>query len=674
MTLAPPCFISRPSNFHFQSTGATPSLQYAHGNTFLTDPSTNPAQSFVYLQQAGPSLHLPGNTSFDFGPAVSQSIILPSSFNGGMLSSLMGANSGVNVLNLSGVQVIQLANHQAHLVPSSQSQSASPSSVPSNPQSAPVSTSTLVSPTSEAVSSQSTPAPPIEKLTVRAESPGDESDGETEEKELAASGSNSIVSADRWQCPYGCGRMYSKSSTRSVKRHKTECPLRAQALAQLQKGERTLNLENMDLEHAVAGLRMHLRVRPKRSVKLEDGSDSDPEQEQEEVRKQRLREVEQPRAAPAPVEVAPHSTTMTTSASSSDPSTVAAAAAVLGVDASTLSPNTALRILSMGLRGVRKRRKAHELLDNERWNCPHGCGKFFRKTSTLSIHKHKLQCPLRVSTGAASPTLKPLKKLKRRSATTRKRRRLNPKGNNSDARSQTMAVHHDDYDEDDEDTEEESSTAEQSELSLRTTLPSYSVDASSTLLSQLASSSPSPSPSGLARSLSSTQSSCMASLSQSAPSSSLSHTAASLLGLQEAALEGSPSAWSSGRPMVHGSRNNSNSNLLASGMPTTYDWAFQSPVMTSAILTSSNSSDLLKPRSLPSPSRQFGSPSPSPLLGRSPLTSSSFSHSVTPSITMPFNHSVYIPKSPSVFFKILADSDRRAASPATFVDTSSSFR
>lgn len=671
MTPAPPtCFISLPSNFHFQSTGGGPSLQYAHGNTFLTDPS-NPAQSFVYLQQAGPSLHLPGNTSFDFGPAVSQSIILPSSFNGGMLSSLMGGNSGVNVLNLSGVQVIQLANHQAHLVPSSHSSSPSPVS---SIQSAPVSSSSLVSSTSEAVSSQRTPVTPAPKV----ESPGDdESDGEQEEKDLAASGSNTLVSADRWQCPYGCGRMYSKSSTRSVKRHKTECPLRAQALAQLQKGEKTLNLENMDLEHAVAGLRMHLRVRPKRSAKLEEGSDSDLEQEQEDVRTQRVREPEPVRTAPAPVE-ATNANTMTSSASSSDPSTVAAAAAVLGVDASTLSPNTALRILSMGLRGVRKRRKAHELLDNERWNCPHGCGKFFRKTSTLSIHKHKLQCPLRVSTGAASPTLKPLKKLKRRSATTRKRRRLNPKGSSSDARSQTTAVHHDDYDEDDEDADEEGSVTQHTELSLPATLSSYSVDTSSTLLSQLASSSPSPSPSGIARSLSSTQSSFMASLSQSAPPSFLSQTASSLLGLQEAALEGSPNTWSSGRPIVLGSRNNSSSNLVASahGMSTTYDWAFQSPVMTSAILTSSNSSDLLKPRSLPSPSQQFSSPSP--LLGRSPVTTASFSHSVTTAtVTMPFNHAANVPKSPSVFFKILADSDRRAASPsqsAAHVDTSSSFR
>eukprot|EP00466_Bigelowiella_natans_P001189 jgi/Bigna1/89067/estExt_fgenesh1_pg.C_430044 len=40
----------------------------------------------------------------------------------------------------------------------------------------------------------------------------------------------------------------------------------------------------------------------------------------------------------------------------------------------------------------KRRRKSHELREDEKWRCPSGCGKFFRKTSTLSIHKHIREC------------------------------------------------------------------------------------------------------------------------------------------------------------------------------------------------------------------------------------------------------------------------------------------
>jgi len=43
-------------------------------------------------------------------------------------------------------------------------------------------------------------------------------------------------------------------------------------------------------------------------------------------------------------------------------------------------------------RNQRKRRKARELNENEKWFCPKDCGKFYRSTSTRSIQKHKLMC------------------------------------------------------------------------------------------------------------------------------------------------------------------------------------------------------------------------------------------------------------------------------------------
>ena len=50
-----------------------------------------------------------------------------------------------------------------------------------------------------------------------------------------------------------------------------------------------------------------------------------------------------------------------------------------------------------GKRKRKKRRSAMDLSENERWNCPFGCGKFYRNTSTKSIHSHLQECPRRTS-------------------------------------------------------------------------------------------------------------------------------------------------------------------------------------------------------------------------------------------------------------------------------------
>jgi hypothetical protein len=57
----------------------------------------------------------------------------------------------------------------------------------------------------------------------------------------------------------------------------------------------------------------------------------------------------------------------------------------------------------------KKRRKSHELAPHERWNCPYGCGRFFRSTSTKSIQSHKITCPLKMQDGdtAASSAVQP---------------------------------------------------------------------------------------------------------------------------------------------------------------------------------------------------------------------------------------------------------------------------
>lgn len=52
------------------------------------------------------------------------------------------------------------------------------------------------------------------------------------------------------------------------------------------------------------------------------------------------------------------------------------------------------------LRSERKhnrRRASTELGEHERWNCPFGCGKFFRSTSTRSVRRHRENCPIRPS-------------------------------------------------------------------------------------------------------------------------------------------------------------------------------------------------------------------------------------------------------------------------------------
>ena len=48
-----------------------------------------------------------------------------------------------------------------------------------------------------------------------------------------------------------------------------------------------------------------------------------------------------------------------------------------------------------GKRKQKTRRKSHELAAHERWNCPFMCGRYFRTTSTKSIHLHRMSCPSR---------------------------------------------------------------------------------------------------------------------------------------------------------------------------------------------------------------------------------------------------------------------------------------
>ena len=66
--------------------------------------------------------------------------------------------------------------------------------------------------------------------------------------------------------------------------------------------------------------------------------------------------------------------------------------------------------LGLGKRKQKKRRKNAELLEHERWNCPNGCGTFFRSTSTKSIHRHK-----RYTTATHSSQLNDTATMKRRS-------------------------------------------------------------------------------------------------------------------------------------------------------------------------------------------------------------------------------------------------------------------
>ncbi len=42
-----------------------------------------------------------------------------------------------------------------------------------------------------------------------------------------------------------------------------------------------------------------------------------------------------------------------------------------------------------------KRRKGAELAEHEKWHCPFQCGKFYRKTSTRSIRRHRNECKYR---------------------------------------------------------------------------------------------------------------------------------------------------------------------------------------------------------------------------------------------------------------------------------------
>eukprot|EP00472_Partenskyella_glossopodia_P014711 CAMPEP_0197525072 /NCGR_PEP_ID=MMETSP1318-20131121/10599_1 /TAXON_ID=552666 /ORGANISM="Partenskyella glossopodia, Strain RCC365" /LENGTH=231 /DNA_ID=CAMNT_0043078233 /DNA_START=64 /DNA_END=759 /DNA_ORIENTATION=- len=55
-----------------------------------------------------------------------------------------------------------------------------------------------------------------------------------------------------------------------------------------------------------------------------------------------------------------------------------------------LAKEASLRPTNQGKK--KRRRRSNELREEERWTCPSGCGKYFRKTSTISIQKHTREC------------------------------------------------------------------------------------------------------------------------------------------------------------------------------------------------------------------------------------------------------------------------------------------
>eukprot|EP00808_Paulinella_micropora_P023088 g956.t1 len=65
--------------------------------------------------------------------------------------------------------------------------------------------------------------------------------------------------------------------------------------------------------------------------------------------------------------------------------------------------------VKVGKRFQKKRRKAMQLDFQERWNCPFGCGKYYRRTSTKSIQGHMCEMmQKRGAPGAAYPALSAL--------------------------------------------------------------------------------------------------------------------------------------------------------------------------------------------------------------------------------------------------------------------------
>jgi len=54
----------------------------------------------------------------------------------------------------------------------------------------------------------------------------------------------------------------------------------------------------------------------------------------------------------------------------------------------TILPNGVMILANNSGQSRKRRRKSSELENSERWTCPAGCGKFFRRSSTKSIRDH----------------------------------------------------------------------------------------------------------------------------------------------------------------------------------------------------------------------------------------------------------------------------------------------
>mmetsp|Transcript_6446 Transcript_6446/g.11876 ORF Transcript_6446/g.11876 Transcript_6446/m.11876 type:complete len:391 (-) Transcript_6446:297-1469(-) len=69
-----------------------------------------------------------------------------------------------------------------------------------------------------------------------------------------------------------------------------------------------------------------------------------------------------------------------------------------GGSASAILPGTPSSTPSMVLPPPKpKRRKGIDLAEHEKWYCPFRCGKFYRKTSTRSIRRHRNECAFHIS-------------------------------------------------------------------------------------------------------------------------------------------------------------------------------------------------------------------------------------------------------------------------------------
>lgn len=191
-----------------------------------------------------------------------------------------------------------------------------------------------------------------------------------------------ITEDNRWHCPYKCGQSYATGSTRAIDRHLSTCNCRPGTPRYLCSQDTTWEQTDNNPQTATSSVAgsQHGPTPATETTDLAEASGDGAVVSRGTVGRDDKLEYCSKNTDPTTLDCV-KAEKCSREADSSIPCKPSFENMLDKVSCVALAPKST------------KKRKSHVLQECEKWYCVYGCEKFYRRTSTLSIHKHMRQCP-----------------------------------------------------------------------------------------------------------------------------------------------------------------------------------------------------------------------------------------------------------------------------------------